>query len=249
MAMRPSRSPFIIKKTSVFTGVGNYAMGNEVAAIIKKAVGAATTVTLPPSPQIGQIAIVKDGKGDAQTNNITVQGAASATIDGAATDVIASNFGAAWYQWNGTEWGLVCIQETSPTGDERVTGNLTVTGSATITGTLAAAGPINESIGASTAALGTNSGNAAVLPAGTATVYPTTAADGTVGVRINAADQVTGRTLSIGNGVAAQVLKVYPPTGGTINGAAADAAYSSASGKGVLITCLSGAGNTWLAMG
>jgi hypothetical protein len=102
-------------------------------------------------------------------------------------------------------------------------------------------------IGASTAALGTTSANAAVLPAGTGQIYPTTAADGTVGVRINVADQVTGRTLFIGNGVAAQILKVYPPTGGTINGAAADAAFSSASGKGVTITCLSSAGNTWLA--
>lgn len=104
-----------------------------------------------------------------------------------------------------------------------------------------------QSIGASTIALGTNSATAAVLPAGTAGTYPTTAADGTVGVRVDVADQVTGRLLLIGNGVAAQILKVYPPTGGTINGAAANAAFSSASGKGVVIQCLSASGNTWLA--
>jgi hypothetical protein len=112
---------------------------------------------------------------------------------------------------------------------------------------VAAQGVTNRSIGASTAALGTNSGNAAVLPAGTAPVYPTTAADDTVGVRIHASDQITGRTLFIGNGVSNKILKVYPPTGGVINGAAADAAFSSDSGKGVVIMCLSSGGNTWLA--
>lgn len=111
----------------------------------------------------------------------------------------------------------------------------------------AAIGSHNMSIGASTAAAGTTTADAGVLPAGTASVYPTTAADGTKGVRINASDKVTGRHLLIGNGVAGQILKVYPPSGGTINGAAADAAFASVSGKGVQIVCLSSAGNTWLA--
>jgi hypothetical protein len=99
--------------------------------------------------------------------------------------------------------------------------------------------------GASTVALGANSGNAAVLPAGTGSFYPTTAADGTVGVRINGADRVDGKMLFIGNGVSTAVLKVYPPTGGTINGAAVDAAYSSASGRGAHLICLSSSANTW----
>jgi hypothetical protein len=101
--------------------------------------------------------------------------------------------------------------------------------------------------GASTAAAGSNTGNAGALPAGTGSVYPTTAADDTKGVVISASDQVTGRTLFIGNGVSNKILKVYPPSGGVINGASADVAFSSASGKGVIIHCLSGSGNTWLA--
>ena len=101
---------------------------------------------------------------------------------------------------------------------------------------------------ASTAAAGTTTGTATVLPStGTSRVYPTTAADGTKGVRLHANDKVTGRMIFIGNGVAAQILKVYPPTGGTINGAAADAAFSSASGKGVILFCLDATANTWLA--
>lgn len=107
----------------------------------------------------------------------------------------------------------------------------------------------NGAIGASTAAAGTTTADAGVLPAATAKIYPTTAADGTKGVRIHAADKFTGNMLFIGNGVSNQILKVYAPAGGAINGAAADAAFSSASGKGVLIVCLSGSGNTWLALG
>lgn len=105
----------------------------------------------------------------------------------------------------------------------------------------------SQNIGASTAAAGTTTADAGVLPAATARIYPTSAADDTKGVRVNAADQVTGRTLWIGNGVSNKILKVYGPSGAAINGAAGDAAFSSVSGKGVIITCLSSGGNTWLA--
>lgn len=104
-----------------------------------------------------------------------------------------------------------------------------------------------HSIGASTAAAGSTTADAGVLPAATAEVYPTTAADDTKGVRIHADDKVKSRRLFIGNGVSNKILKVYPPSGGAINGAAADAAFSSVSGKGVLIMCLSADDNTWLA--
>ena len=104
-----------------------------------------------------------------------------------------------------------------------------------------------NSIGASTAAAGTTEADAGILPAATARIYPTTAADDTKGVKVNAADQVTGRLLLIGNGVSNKILKVYGPTGAVINGAAANAAFLSASGKGVIMVCLSGTGNTWLA--
>jgi len=106
---------------------------------------------------------------------------------------------------------------------------------------------VPRTAGASTAAAGSATGDAGVLPAATSQVYPTTAADGTKGVRVHADDKVSGRMLFVGNGVSNQILKVYPPTGGTINGAAANAAFSSASGKGVILYCLSATDNTWLA--
>lgn len=99
--------------------------------------------------------------------------------------------------------------------------------------------------GASTAAAGSVTGDATVLPAGTSGIYPVTAADDTKGVRLHADDAVTGRVIRIANLVSNKILKVYPPTGGTINGAAANAAFSTASGAGVTLVCLSGAGNTW----
>jgi hypothetical protein len=99
--------------------------------------------------------------------------------------------------------------------------------------------------GASTAAAGSTTADAGVLPSATGSFYPTTAADGIKGVRIAASDRVDGKMLFIGNGVSNQILKVYPPTGGTINGAAADAAYSSGSGRGAHLICLSSSANTW----
>lgn len=86
-------------------------------------------------------------------------------------------------------------------------------------------------IGASTAAAGTTTADATVLPAGTSRYYPVTGADDTKGVRISASDEVIGREIVIVNTVINKVLKVYPPSGGTINGAMADAAAATASGK------------------
>lgn len=111
----------------------------------------------------------------------------------------------------------------------------------------ASSGLATNSIGASTAAAGTTTSDAGVLPAATATTYPTTAADGTKGVRVSASEKVNGRVLYIGNGVSNQILKVYGPSGATINGGSADAAFSSVSGKGVIIQCLNATSNTWLA--
>lgn len=98
----------------------------------------------------------------------------------------------------------------------------------------------------STAAAGTTTSDAVLLPTG-GMVYPTTGADDTKGVRVHDSDKTTGRMIMVGNGVSNKILKVYPPTGGTINGAAADAAFSSASGMGVILVCLSSGSNTWLA--
>lgn len=104
-----------------------------------------------------------------------------------------------------------------------------------------------SAVGASTAAAGSTTSDAAVLPAATARVYPTSGADGTKGVRLHADDNVTGRKIFVTN-TAAAILKVYPPTGGTVNGGSANAAVSSVSGKGVYLVCVDGTAGTWAAL-
>ena len=99
---------------------------------------------------------------------------------------------------------------------------------------------------ASIAAAGTNAATAAILVGGKA-VYPVTAADGTKGVILAAVDAVLGNEIKIGNRAAAAVLKIYPPTGGTINGASANAAFDTTSGQGITLICMAAAsGGTWI---
>ena len=135
-------------------------------------------------------------------------------------------------------------------GSGTITIGATSTGAVTIGATsqaLVVPGPLTRGVGGSTAAAGSSTSDAGALPSGTAGVYPTTGADDTKGVIISTSDKVTGRTLFVGNGVSNKILKVYPPSGGTINGASADVAFSTASGKGAIVVCLSSGGNTWLA--
>ena len=98
-----------VSSPQVLKAAGNVKMGNFGMQVVKKTVGAATTVTLPAHPKGGEWAVVKDSKGDAGTNNITVvpDGSTNATtIDGGANHVINVNYGAAIYYHTGLEWAL-----------------------------------------------------------------------------------------------------------------------------------------------
>jgi len=65
----------------------------------------ARTITLPAvSGTTGRIYVVKDESGGAATNNITIDGNASETIDGATTKVINTNYGTATIYSNGSAW-------------------------------------------------------------------------------------------------------------------------------------------------
>lgn len=74
--------------------------------VVNKSSGAATTVNLPSSPATGLTFIIKDGKGDAATNNITLTPAAG-NIDGAATSVISTNYQSKRVVYNGTQWNVI----------------------------------------------------------------------------------------------------------------------------------------------
>jgi hypothetical protein len=71
--------------------------------IINKTTGSATSVTLPSSPIAVQSIVIKDGKGDAATNPITIAG----IIDGQTSFVINIAYQAVELVWNGTSWSVI----------------------------------------------------------------------------------------------------------------------------------------------
>jgi len=74
--------------------------------IINKSIAGITTVNLPVTPKVGQEVLVKDGKGDAKANNITIL-APGKTIDGLSSVVMINNYQAYSMLYNGTEWNIV----------------------------------------------------------------------------------------------------------------------------------------------
>lgn len=74
--------------------------------VVNKSVGAATTVNLPTSPPTNYAVTIKDGRGDASTNNITITPAAG-TIDGASSLVIYINYQSITLVYNGTQWNAI----------------------------------------------------------------------------------------------------------------------------------------------
>jgi hypothetical protein len=70
---------------------------------VDKGTGSATTVTLPGTPAAGWRFEVKDGKGDAAVNNITVVPTAG-TIDDVANYLIKTPYGSATFTYDGTQW-------------------------------------------------------------------------------------------------------------------------------------------------
>lgn len=69
--------------------------------------GGAFTISLPSSPSSGDFVIVKDSTGDANGNNVTVDTADAATIDGSASIIINSNFQSSIFVSNGTNWFIL----------------------------------------------------------------------------------------------------------------------------------------------
>jgi len=102
-------------------------------------------------------------------------------------------------------------------------------------------------VAASTAAAGSTYADAGALPAGTSSIYWVSGADDTKGVILDVSELIDGRVLQIGNTVSNKILKVYSPAGGTINGGAANGAYSPPSGCSAWLQCTSAADNTWKA--
>jgi hypothetical protein len=97
----------IIRAIRVVTASGAVTVATtDDIVVVNKTTGAATTANLPASPATGVQFCIKDGKGDANTNNITITPAAG-NIDGSANDVINTAYGAACLVYNGTQYNVL----------------------------------------------------------------------------------------------------------------------------------------------
>jgi hypothetical protein len=79
---------------------------SDYVLIIKKSVGSATAVALPAGVD-GTVYAIKDGKGDATSNNITITPDGSETIDGGATYVMSSNYQSITMIFAAGQWNLI----------------------------------------------------------------------------------------------------------------------------------------------
>jgi hypothetical protein len=96
----------------------------------------------------------------------------------------------------------------------------------------------------SLAVAGTNQATAAAIAASNrGAVLKLTGGDATAGATL---PTLTGEALAIVNG-GSNTVKIYPATGGTINGGAANAAYSLAGNKNAIL--IPTAADTWYVVG
>lgn len=95
-------SQFNISTSQFVTSGDVYVLPTDTYIYVNKTVGSPTNVYLPSSPLTNNPLVIKDGKGDASVNNITVIG----TVDGTVNPIIGADYadvgiiysGARWYQ-------------------------------------------------------------------------------------------------------------------------------------------------------
>lgn len=88
----------VAKNANYKTTASDYIVGVDTS-------GGAVTITLGSATVTeGRFVIIKDEKGNAGTNNITVATEGSETIDGSASITISSNYGAVILYSDGSNW-------------------------------------------------------------------------------------------------------------------------------------------------
>lgn len=80
---------------------------NSIRVIINKISGSPTYINLPSYPFFGQEVLVKDGKGDASINNISVYPPSGLTIDGFSYILLGANYQSFHFLFNGTNWNII----------------------------------------------------------------------------------------------------------------------------------------------
>ena len=98
----PNHVPVRIIRSAGFVTI----LESDYVIAVNKTVNTSSAVILPANPRIGDAYVIKDAKGDAQVNNITIS-PSSGTIDGVGTIVISSNYGSVRVVFNGNEWSVI----------------------------------------------------------------------------------------------------------------------------------------------
>lgn len=110
----------------VITAAGDVTVASDDYIItMNKTVSQITTIPLPADPATSKTLIIKDGKGDADAFNITIDGNGK-NIDGGASFLLSISYEAYELVYNGTQWNVINSFKT----DGDVVGPLTATDNA-----------------------------------------------------------------------------------------------------------------------
>jgi hypothetical protein len=91
----------VIQNVIIITG--DYSIELTDTVISVGSISGTVNVTLPNNPTVGQTFVIKDGRGNAATHNITINGNGN-MIDGASTYIIAVNYESVTAVWDSGMW-------------------------------------------------------------------------------------------------------------------------------------------------
>lgn len=100
-AFSPGNERTVVESPDVMTD------GDSMVSV-KLTVAGASSITLPAGCGVGTTFLIRDGKGDASSNNITISAPSGETIHGAGTLVLAVNYSAVWLRKDSsTTWVIM----------------------------------------------------------------------------------------------------------------------------------------------
>lgn len=97
----------VIWGATIVTANSYYKQPTDVILFVNPIINAPTTIYLPDCLELGQVCVIKDAKGDAFTNNITIQPPSGVQIDGFDNFLMTQNRQAYMITWNGTEYSII----------------------------------------------------------------------------------------------------------------------------------------------
>lgn len=99
-------SPEILGSREVTSNIYTVVAADVIIWINPLVPGPSTVVLVPSNQVTGQIFYIKDKRGDAFTNNITLNPGAN-TIEGQSSFVMNRDRQSTMVSWNGTEWSIL----------------------------------------------------------------------------------------------------------------------------------------------